>query len=136
MIRYKHRNCNKEFIPATFCYQLPDPAAFENLFVKAQSTIQFPFGLTLVHKKDQYCKATGRAKSFKNMKVTTFTLNSIQIQDKRQIFYLSATINNQFVSLKVSTDLINKVTSRLDHVELNESADKSDIIFPWEAFYD
>ncbi len=128
MIRYKHRNCNKEFIPATFCYDLPPASLFEKMFSEAQTVVNFPFGMTILHKKEKnYCKATGRFHSFKNMKITRFELQSIRFENKKQKFILKTTIDNKTLILQVSTDLVNSTNSFLNWVDFEEFFNYYDI---------
>lgn len=63
MIQYRHRNCDKAFTPATFAYELPPANLFMEMIIHGEPIINFPLAVTYVHKKDAYCKATGRAVS-------------------------------------------------------------------------
>lgn len=128
MVKYRHRNCNKLFTPATFCYDLPPPVFFERMFSEAQPLVNFPFGMTLVIGDDQYCKQTGRTYSLKNMKVRPFTLTNIKLNNGRQEYYLTTEIDGLELVLKVLTQLETGHYTRLDWVDF-KSFDDSDYLY-------
>lgn len=115
MIRYRHRNCERVFQPATFCYDLPPASLFKEMFNRAEELITFPFGVTLLHPKDHYQKSVGREHSFRAMKQTTFELYSLTLNNKKQQFYLKTKFNTRYIVIKVSTDLNENV--RLDYID-------------------
>lgn len=117
MIKYRHRNCNKNFIPATFAYDLPPADLFHYMFKQGESIINFPFGVTWVHPKDNYCKATGRTRALKNVRTTEFKLDGINLNGGRQHYILSKGGDSKSVILYISIELFED-TVRLDHIEV------------------
>lgn len=119
MIRYRHRNCDKAFTPATFAYDLPPATFFEQAFSEGIEHVGFPFGSTLVNSKDNYCKATGRHFALSRTKSTSFKIQYVHIKDGRQHFHLTTpTIEGNIWLIKVSTNLKNDNRARLDYIEL------------------
>lgn len=105
MIKYRHRNCDKAFSPATFAYGLPYAYNLQDLVLNAKEKLVIPFGLTVVHPKDNYNKAFGRSAALKNFKVDQeFKVSSIEIRNERTIFHLGAQIRNRYVTLEFSVD--------------------------------
>lgn len=115
MIKYRHRNCDKSFQPATFCYDLPPAHLFMSMIECIEPLVTFPFGVTLVHPKDHYEKAVGREHSFRAMKQTTFNLTSLNLDNGKRQFYLKTKFNSKYIIIKVSTDLNENV--RLDYID-------------------
>lgn len=122
MIKFRHRNCQKEFTPATFAYDLPPASLFEKMFRLGEEYITFPFGATLVHPKEKnYVKSIGRDYALKAVRGKTFKLINITIENKRQKFLLETTIDGKILRVSISTDLYNEsYYSRLDWIDFYE----------------
>lgn len=119
MIKYRHRNCDRAFIPATFAYILPPANAFQEMVYQAQDIINFPFGLTLLHKKDCYVKAEGRKYAERDMRIrvlTSFKLNRITIYNKRVHFLLDTDDTTLPLWIQISVDFEGSKV-RLEHID-------------------
>lgn len=92
MIQYRHRNCDKAFTPATFAYQLPPASLFVEMVKRGEPVVNFPFALTKLHHKDQYCRATGRSKAEHNLHHSnprSFMCEKVELESGRSYFYLN-----------------------------------------------
>lgn len=118
MTKYRHRNCDRAFTPATFAYVLPPAHAFDEMIRKAESIINFGFGMTLLHEKDQYEKAVGREKATQDLHRGRkgFHLHHIKIAEHRVYFFLRTQDTYLPVEIIVSVDFeLSK--SRLESIE-------------------
>lgn len=118
MIKYRHRNCDRAFTPATFAYVLPPAKAFDEMIRTAEPVINFSFGMTLLHEKDQYKKAIGREMATQDLHRgrKSFRIHYIRIIDRRVYFILRTEDTLLPLEITVSVDF-ELGTSRLECVE-------------------
>lgn len=125
MIQYRHRNCDKAFTPATFAYELPPASLFMHMVNYGEPVINFPFGMTVLHEKDYYCRATGREYALRSLqsKVThSFYCEKIELRNNRTYFHLlSGYINKKALSLCVSVNF-DTAKVRLEYIDLETDA--------------
>lgn len=126
MIQYRHRNCDKNFTPATFAYDIPPAAFFENVFLKGESIINFPFGVTFVHPKDSYCKATGRLYASRELSIKQFNIDSVKLQNKRVHFVMThQPTKDKYIHISVSVDF-NTDKVRVEWVDISDGINWND----------
>lgn len=107
-IKYRHRNCDKAFTPATFAYELPSAMELLDMVISSRQTLAMNFGMTLVHPRDQYNKAIGREKAeFDCTRIPQkqFDLNAVRISNGRTLFNFHGSDRlHRPVDLSISVD--------------------------------
>lgn len=118
MTKFRHRNCEKFFAPATFAYELPPSTTFGNMLLLSKEFVTFPFGMALVHPKDNYYKKVGRENALKQIGFQQFKVAEVSIRNNRTIFELRAyNIRGKVVVVVVSLDFPNG-KARLEDIRI------------------
>lgn len=120
-IKYRHRNCDRAFTPATFAYELPPAAVLEKMIHQGEPIINFPFGVTYLHEKDFYSKAVGRKYALADLQrtqSTQFKCQWVGLEDGWVRFGLVTINNNNLINLTISVDFQTE-KMRLDRVEIS-----------------